>query len=88
MKCPNCEYKISIFSKDANIFKPIQCPNCNQSLQLKINWKRAIKWAPIIIVLSVLIRKFLFPEGAIHDLIFGIGGGIIAVLSLDLKKRE
>ncbi len=70
MKCPHCNYKISLFSKTLNsLGKNKVCESCNETFKMSLNIKKAF-----IFLLPTLVVYFFIAKPV--SIYFGITKGL------------
>ena len=86
MKCPHCEQKISLFSKEMNkMGKEKTCPKCQKPVRLYINLKTIAIWLIPVAILGTAVKYLL---GSFGIIAYGITGGLLILLALDLKVNR
>lgn len=90
MKCPHCDKKIGLFSKNLNKFNKVKiCPHCSEAYKSYINFKvAAILFVPAFILSLFILKPFIISLGYSGSISTGIMGGLIILFSMRLKRQD
>jgi DNA-directed RNA polymerase subunit RPC12/RpoP len=74
MKCTNCNNKISLLKAKQGKY---QCPSCQHTLVIKMDWKKFLISALIVIIINAIAIKPLFrlieiDHSILTNIIFGL----------------
>jgi len=84
MRCPYCEYSISMMSKALNRFGvKKRCPSCGNSIRVSFDIKKLVFLFVPLVVLAVLVKPYL--GGVLSSALSVI---TLMSLSMRLKKAE
>jgi len=91
MKCTICNENVKIFSKELNK-KPWKCPSCQKPVKLGYNVKSIILWMIPAIIISELVKTYLYSSGYknLSFMVIGVSVAVVMTLNLQLKpvKRK
>jgi hypothetical protein len=90
MKCPHCDYKISILSKALNKFGKVKvCPSCSNQIKLSVNYKLVgLLFLPALVTHLFLLKPMVIAAGYSGTGLAGLVGGLLVVFSMKLNKVE
>ncbi|MEH6384297.1 MAG: hypothetical protein V7780_06795 [Colwellia sp.] len=90
MKCPHCKQKLGFFSKTLSAFGKIKiCSNCEKKIKIAFNFKLIMLLViPVFLLHSFLLKPLVIILGFSGNGIVGIWGGILVILTMQLKSAE
>jgi len=90
MKCPHCEQKLGFFSKSLSKSGRVKiCSNCDKKIKISFNFKLIMLLIiPVFLLHSFLLKPLVIMLGFSGSGIVGIWGGLLVLLSMQLKSAE